>query len=113
MKVFAWLLAVVGLICTAASGALLVKNMWDLRILYEVAMANKSQASVVNPATMVLIGAGLAFAGGLLLGIGLGMPKKTRGSVREEAVEEYKQNLLGEATKGRPEAQPTRRVEQA
>jgi hypothetical protein len=30
MKVFAWLLAVVGLIGTAA-GALLVKNMWDLR----------------------------------------------------------------------------------
>ena len=57
MKVFAWLLAVVGLIGTAAAGALLVKNMWDLRILYEVAMANKSQASVVNPATMVLIGA--------------------------------------------------------
>lgn len=105
MKVLAWTLAVIGLIVTAGAAGVLIKNSWDLRILYEIAMANKSQASVVNPTMMVIIGAAAAFGGGLLLGLGLAMPKKSRGAIRESAVDEYKRNLVNEANKGRTNEQ--------
>ena len=88
MKVLKNVLLVIGLLVVAGAGALLVKNAWDLRILYEIAMANKSQPSVVNPTNLVLIGAGLAVVGGLLVGLGIGMPKRTAGSVRHETLEE-------------------------
>ena len=88
MKVLKNVFLVLGLLVVIGAGALLVKNAWDLRILYEIAMANKSQPSVVNPTNLVLIGAGLAVAGGLLVGLGIGMPKRTAGAVRHQALEE-------------------------
>lgn len=88
MKVLKNVLLVIGLLVVAGAGALLVKNAWDLRILYEIAMANKSQPSVANPTNLVLIGAGLAVVGGLLVGLGIGMPRRTAGAVRHETLEE-------------------------
>jgi hypothetical protein len=88
MKVLKNVFLVLGLLVVAGAGALLVKNAWDLRILYEIAMANKSQPSIGNPTNLVLIGAGLAVAGGLLVGLGIGMPKRTAGSVRTATLEE-------------------------
>ncbi|MGV8848837.1 MAG: hypothetical protein ACOH16_04740 [Propionibacteriaceae bacterium] len=88
MKVLKNVFLVIGLLVVAGAGALLVKNAWDLRILYEIAMANKSQPSVVNPTNLVLIGAGLAVIGGLLVGLGIGMPRRTAGSVRHQTLEE-------------------------
>ncbi len=88
MKVLKNVFLVLGLLVVAGAGALLIKNAWDLRILYEIAMANKSQPSVGNPTNLVLIGAGLAAAGGVLLGMGIGMPKRTAGAVRHDAIEE-------------------------
>jgi hypothetical protein len=88
MKVLKNVFLVIGLLVVAGAGALLVKNAWDLRILYEIAMANKSQPSVLNPTNLVLIGAGLAVIGGLLVGLGIGMPRRTAGSVRNATLEE-------------------------
>jgi hypothetical protein len=87
MKVLKGVLVVVGLLAVAGAAALLVKNVWDLRILYEVAMANKSQPSVVNPTNLVLIGAGLAVAGGIVLGLGIGLPRRTAAAVRHDTIE--------------------------
>ena len=88
---------VLGLLVVAGAGALLVKNVWDLRILYEIAMANKSQPSVVNPTNLVLIGAGLAVIGGLLVGLGIGMPKRTAGSLRHQTIEELQRQTTADA----------------
>ncbi len=97
MKVLKSGLLVVGLLAIAAAGALLVKNAWDLRILYEVAMANKSQPSVVNPTNLVLIGAGVGVVGGLLLGLGIGMPRRTANAVRHEIIEELHRQTTADA----------------
>ena len=85
-----------------------MKNAWDLRILYEIAMANKSQPSVVNPTNLVLIGAGLAVAGGLLVGLGIGMPKRTAGAVRHDTLEEL--NRSTEAPADAPVKAPETRT---
>lgn len=98
MKVLKTVLLVVGLLVVAGAAALLVKNAWDLRVLYEVAMANKSQPSVANPTNLVLIGAGLAAVGGLVLGLGLGLPRRTAGAVRQETLEDLHRKTAADAT---------------
>lgn len=97
MKVLKNVFLVIGLLVVAGAGALLVKNAWDLRILYEIAMANKSQPSVLNPTNLVLIGAGLAVVGGLLVGLGIGMPKRTAGAVRHETIEGLQRQTTADA----------------
>lgn len=97
MKVLKNVFLVIGLVVVAGAAALLVKNAWDLRILYEIAMANKSQPSVGNPTNLVLIGAGLAVVGGLLVGLGIGMPKRTAGSVRHQTLEDLQRQTTTDA----------------
>ncbi|HET7724007.1 MAG TPA: hypothetical protein VFK68_05170 [Propionibacteriaceae bacterium] len=98
MKVLKTVLLVVGLLAVAGAAALLVKNAWDLRVLYEVAMANKSQPSVTDPTNLVLIGAGLAAVGGVVLGLGLGLPRRTAGAVRQETLEDLHRKTAADAT---------------
>jgi NhaP-type Na+/H+ or K+/H+ antiporter len=97
MKVLKNAFLVVGLLAIAGAVAILVKNAWDLRILYEVAMANKSQPSVVNPTNLVLIGAGVGLLGGVLLGLGIGMPRRTANTVRHETIEELHRQTTADA----------------
>jgi hypothetical protein len=97
MKVLKNAFLVIGLLAVAGAVAILVKNAWDLRILYEVAMANKSQPSVVNPTNLVLIGAGVAVVGGVLLGLGIGMPRRTANAVRHETIEELHRQTTADA----------------
>ena len=97
MKVLKNAFLVVGLLAIAGAVAMLVKNAWDLRVLYEVAMANKSQPSVVNPTNLVLIGAGVGVLGGVLLGLGIGMPRRTANAVRHETIEELHRQTTADA----------------
>lgn len=97
MKVLKSVLVVVGLLAVAGAAGLLVKNVWDLRILYEVAMANKSQPSVVNPTNLVLIGAGLAAAGGIVLGLGIALPRRTPAAIRHATIEELQRQTSADA----------------
>jgi hypothetical protein len=97
MKVLKSVLLVVGLLAIAGAAALLIKNAWDLRVLYEVAMANKSQPSVANPTNLVLIGAGLGAAGGVVLGLGIGLPRRTAAAVRHETIEELHRQTTADA----------------
>ncbi len=105
MKVIAWILAVAGLIgLVGGVGLALYNQLVPLQNVYVLASTvNRNGDNVVlnDPRPMVLLQTGLALAGGLLLGLGLGMPKRSRGAIREDAVNEYKRNLTGEATKGR------------
>ena len=97
MKVLKSVFLVVGLLAIAGAAAMLVKNAWDLRILYEVAMANKSQPSVVNPTNLVLIGAGVGVIGGVLLGLGIGMPRRTANAVRHQTIEDLHRQTTADA----------------
>jgi|SRR5664280_1026848 len=97
MKVLKNAFLVVGLLAIAGAVAMLVKNAWDLRVLYEVAMANKSQPSIVNPTNLVLIGAGVGVLGGVLLGLGIGMPRRTANAVRHETIEELHRQTTADA----------------
>lgn len=97
MKVLKNLFLVVGLLAVAGAVAILVKNAWDLRVLYEVAMANKSQPSVVNPTNLVLIGAAVGLIGGVLLGLGIGMPRRTASAVRHDTIEELHRQTTADA----------------
>ena len=97
MKVLKSVLVVVGLLAVAGAAGLLVKNVWDLRVLYEVAMANKSQPSVVNPTNLVLIGAGLAALGGVVLGLGIGLPRRTHNAMRHQTIEELHRQTTADA----------------
>ena len=97
MKVLKSVLLVVGLLAIAGAAALLVKNAWDLRVLYEVAMANKSQPSVGNPTNLVLIGAGLAVVGGIVFGLGIGLPRRTVNAVRHDTIEELHRQTTADA----------------
>ena len=97
MKVLKNVFLVVGLLAIAGAVAMLVKNAWDLRVLYEVAMANKSQPSIVNPTNLVLIGAGVGVLGGVLLGLGIGMPRRTANAVRHETIEELHRQTTADA----------------
>ena len=93
MKVLKNVFLVIGLLVILGAAGVLVKNAWDLRVLYEVAMANKSQPSVTNPTNLVLIGAALAVGGGVLLGLGIGLPRRTAGAIRTEALADYQHGI--------------------
>jgi len=97
MKVLKGVLVVVGLLAVAGAAGLLVKNVWDLRVLYEVAMANKSQPSVANPTNLVLIGAGLAALGGIVLGLGIGLPRRTPNALRHQTIEDLHRQTTADA----------------
>lgn len=107
MKVLKSLLLVIGLLAIAGAGALLVKNTWDLRILYEVAMANKSQPSVANPTNLVLIGAGLAVVGGIVFGLGIGLPRRTANALRHQTIEELHRQTTADAAVAAAANEPT------
>jgi hypothetical protein len=76
MNVLKNVFLVVGLLAVAGAVAILVKNAWDLRILYEV------------PTNLVLIGAGVGLLGGILLGLGIGLPRRTASAIRHDTIEE-------------------------
>lgn len=105
MKVIAWILAVLGLLgLVAGIGLGLYNQLVPLQNIYVLASTvNRNGDNVVltDPRPMVLLQTGLALVGGLLLGLGLGMPKKTRGWIRDDAVNEYKRSLAADATKTR------------
>lgn len=96
MKVLKNVLLVVGLIAVIAAGAMLLNNIWNLKTIFELAYVNKSQASLTNPIPLVALGAGLALVGGILLGLGIGMPRRTAGSVRKDAIEDLHRKTAAE-----------------
>lgn len=87
MKFLKIVLAFVGIAGLVAGGILLGLNSVDLLRLTDVANANNSQQPFNNPFERVALTAGLAALGGLLLGLGLGLPSRTRGQIRNEALD--------------------------
>lgn len=84
MKVFKAILALIGLGGLIAAGAYLGLVWVDNERLLAAANANKSGNLFPSPMTNIFIASGLGAIGGLLLGIGVGMPLRTAGQVRRE-----------------------------
>ena len=75
MKILSRVVLIGGGVVLAAAVALLISNIWNIQMIYQVAMSNKSQASINDPLPMVLLAAGLSAVGGFLVGLALTMPK--------------------------------------
>ena len=77
--------AVCGLIALVVLGFFIAKVFYEVGNLVSVANANKSQG-FASPMRTIMTATGLAGLAGLLLGLGLGMPTKTAGGIRKEAL---------------------------
>lgn len=87
MKVLKGLMLVLGLIGLGVGGYFLFQAWLEVRNLWAIANSMRSTTSV-NPTPTVLIAALVGMAGGLLLGIGIGLPSRTRGAIRRQALQD-------------------------
>lgn len=88
MKFLKLLLALVGIVGLVAAGIYLGFVFVDNERLLAAANANKSGNLFNNPMNNIFIASGLGAAGGLLLGLGIGLPGRTSGAVRRDALDE-------------------------
>lgn len=86
MKFLKGLLAILGLVGLIGGGVYLGWTAIDVSNLVAVANANKSQG-YPSPMNRIYITVGLAALGALLLGLGIGMPNRTAGGIRKEALQ--------------------------
>lgn len=75
MRILSRILLIVGLLLLVVTGVLVVNNVWSIQMIYQVAMANKSQASITDPIPLVLLAVAGAVIAGFITGLGLSMPK--------------------------------------
>lgn len=80
MKFLKWILAILGLVGLLAGGYMLAKVVWDLGKL--MAAVRGYNTGVSDPAQRIYYTVGLTTLGGLLLGWGLGLPRRTGRAVR-------------------------------
>ncbi|MFP5417120.1 MAG: hypothetical protein ACLGHZ_09685 [Actinomycetes bacterium] len=88
MKILKAILAVLGVVGLVAAGIYLGFVWVDNERLLAAANANKSGNLFPSPMTNIYLAAALGSAGGLLLGLGIGLPMRTPGSVRRAALDE-------------------------
>lgn len=88
MKILKWVLAIIGVAGLIAAIVLLGKFALDARELIGAAQRYDSARSIQDPFVTTALIAGISAAGGLLLGVGLGMPSRTAGSIRNAALDD-------------------------
>ncbi|HSN43140.1 MAG TPA: hypothetical protein VLR88_03695 [Propionibacteriaceae bacterium] len=86
MKFLKWFFFLIGLVGLIVSGFLLFKNYIDIRQLHGIAYANKS-AEGTNPNREVLVTVGIAALSGLLVGVGIALPRRFRPKTIEVPVD--------------------------
>jgi len=77
LKFLKGLLVVLGGLVIILGIYLAIRNVWDLRALTSVANANNSASPFSNPRNNVLLMGSCGLVGGLLLGLGIGLPRRT------------------------------------
>lgn len=104
MKILKGLLVLLGLAGVIGAGIYTYVGWFQLQKLVAVAESMRS-APQVNPQQELMLALGLALLGGLVLGIGLGMPRRSQGKIRKETLQAVatgrEQEIRGRAT-GRP-----------
>lgn len=88
MKALKWILGVVGLIGIIAAIAWIVVFAFDMQEIIGAAQRYDSARTIANPSITTSMIAGLAALAGLLLGLGLGLPSRTSGQIRRDALDE-------------------------
>lgn len=83
-----------GVVFVVGAGALLLKNIYDVNIMHETMRTYNNPKD--NPSPLIAAMTGLAAAGGLLVGLGIGMPRRTRRSVDRD----FEQRGAGGTTTG-------------
>src|SRR5665811_1591886 len=73
-------------------------DVYKRQVLVRVARANNmGQAPLIDPTSWVLIGTAAGVVGGLLVGLGIGMPRRTANAVRHETIEELHRQTTADA----------------
>lgn len=86
MKILKLLLAVLGVAGVIGAGVYTYLGWFELQKLVAVAESMRS-APQVNPQQEIMLAIGLALIGGLLLGLGLGIPRRSSGQIRKETLQ--------------------------
>lgn len=86
MKVLKWLLVLLGVAGIIAAAVYSYLSWFNLQKLVAVAESMRS-APQVNPQQQMALAIGLALLGAFLFGIGLGMPRRSAGQIRRQALE--------------------------
>jgi len=86
MKILKWLLVLLGVAGGVGAGVYAFRGWLELRNLVAVAESMRS-APQINPQQELALAIGLAALGGLLLGLGLAMPRRTAAGIRKETLE--------------------------
>lgn len=87
MKIVKVLLAVLGVVGLGVGGYFLFQAWLEVRNLWAIANSMRSTTSV-NPTPTVMLAAALGAVGGLVLGVALGLPSRTRAAIRHEALQD-------------------------
>lgn len=81
LRLLKWVLIIAGIVALAFCIYFLVRTAFDMRQVMGYANSNKSQ-EVTSPMPLFYWAVGLAGGGGLLLGLGLGMPRRTARAIK-------------------------------
>lgn len=73
---------VIGVILVLGAGALLLKNIYDVNIMHETMRTYNNPKD--NPSPLIAVMTGVAAIGGVLLGMGIALPRRTRRSIEAE-----------------------------
>ena len=99
MKVLKNAFLVIGLLVVIGAGVMagVVAGIY-MPVLVRVAQANNmGQTPLIDPTSWVLIGTAAGVVGGLLVGLGIGMPRRTANTVRHETIEELHRQTTADA----------------
>lgn len=87
MKFLKGVLIVLGLVALAVGGYFFFRTWVDTGRLVAVANANQSSQGYASPWRQTALTVGLGTLGGLVLGFGLGLPRRLAGGIRKDALE--------------------------
>lgn len=87
MKILKLLLGLAGVAAIIATVVFIVRTWDSVRGLWFAANANRSQA-FDNPINQIYLTIGVAALAGLLVGLAIGLPTRTPGAVRRQALQD-------------------------
>lgn len=88
MKLLKWILALLGVAAIIGAGVWLGVFAFDMQEIVGAAQRYDSARHIANPSITTAAIAGVALGGGLLLGLGLGLPGRTAGQIRNKALDD-------------------------
>lgn len=88
MKILKLVAVVLGLVGLVIAGIYLGRIFLDLQTIMGAANTGRSANVLASPMPFIGLVAGLASLGGLLLGLGIGLPSRTRGAIRRQALQD-------------------------